>query len=103
MTIVTYAHRYKRPPRKRKPNPAALAMPAILRAGKPLHPNAGKQTVSEPLPTDRKKSAIVIIRSRKQTAIPTGLLPETEEEHKRRGAAAAAMWLEMVRRVREVR
>jgi hypothetical protein len=41
MTIVRYAHRYKRPPRKRKPNPAALAMPAII-------------TI------DRKRAAIVV-------------------------------------------
>jgi hypothetical protein len=38
-------------------------------------------------------TAIVTIRRRKAVAtIPPGLLPETEEEHKRRGNAAAAMW-----------
>jgi hypothetical protein len=118
MTIVTYAHRYKRPPRRRKPNPAALAMPAIVRA-KPVASVAAdrRQDLESPetaqVSADRLKkpqavevapasSAIVTIRSRKAaTIIPPGLLPDTPEEHQRRGEAAAAMWREMVRRVAE--
>jgi hypothetical protein len=33
--IVTYVHRYKRAPRKRRPKPAALAMPKIVVAKTP--------------------------------------------------------------------
>ena len=45
--------------------------------------------------------AILTIRRQAARIIPPGLLPDTPEEHKRRGEAAAAMWREMVRRVRQ--
>jgi hypothetical protein len=113
--IVRYAHRYKHPPRKRKP--VALEVPAVVRAGKrtaagsteaaarvsgskpPLsgaEAGQGNPTTSS---AANRESAIVTVRSRKAATIPPGLLPETPEDHKRRGEATAAMRREMVRRV----
>ena len=46
------------------------------------------------------KPAIVTIRSQSAKILPPGLLPETPEEHQRRGDAADAMFRELVRRVR---
>jgi hypothetical protein len=57
MTIVTYAHRPKRQPRKRA-KAAAIEAPAIVR-GSVL--NEGKRKV-EPPATDGHKSAIVTAR-----------------------------------------
>jgi hypothetical protein len=98
--VVAYAHRYKRPPRKRKA--VALEVPAIVKAGKSRVPNKPTTQSDTPTASGARKSAIVTIRSRRKAAapLPPGLLPETEEEHKRRGEAAAAMWREMVRCVR---
>lgn len=129
MTIVTAHYRYKRPPRKRKPNPAALAMPTIVTAKKPKPHKPGDPPIRRtsdaapsPAPTndDRKpaikvassdldrepsraaytKSAIVAVRSRKHARL--GDVPDmTPEEHKRRGDAADALWREMKRRIAE--
>jgi hypothetical protein len=114
--IATYAHRYKRPPRKRKP--VALEVPAVMKIEKKdrrMNPEAaaqvsgaktrsGSEAGRESHTTSsaaNRESAIVTVRSRKAASIPPGLLPDTPEEHKRRGEAAAAMWREMVRRVRQ--
>ena len=45
-----------------------------------------------------KRSAIVTAR-KPAKAIPDGLLPDTPEEHKRRGDAADAMFQEMKRKI----
>ena len=34
MTIVTYVHRYKRPPREKKAQPAAITGPAVVQTAK---------------------------------------------------------------------
>jgi hypothetical protein len=94
--IVRSTYRYKRPPKKRKPNPAALAMPAIVRAGDPVQSDA---TATAADTTDRKSLIVTVRRRKAVTPLPPGLLPETPEEHRRRGEAADAMWREMVRRV----
>ena len=78
--IVTSTYRYKRPPRRRKP--VALEVLAIVRATKP-------------------KPAIVTARRLRAVSIPAGLLPDTSEEHQRRGAAADALLRETKHRIAE--
>jgi hypothetical protein len=41
------------------------------------------------------------IQRKPERVLPLGLLPETPEEHQRRGDAADALWRELVRRVAE--
>ena len=78
--IVTSTHRYKRPPRKRKP--ALLEVPAIITKRR-LLPDAGTQAVApanddrpaEPaLPAAGKRSAIVTAASKR------GRRPKPEPE-----------------------
>ena len=65
--IVRTHYRYRRPPWKRKPNPAALATPTV-----------------------------VTVRRRKHASLAQ-VPEMTPEEHKRRGDAADAMFQEMKR------
>ena len=78
--IVTYAHRYKRPPRK-KAKAAAITGPAIV---------TGRQfadVVAEP-------ATIVTAKNPHRR----GRLPDmTPEEYQRRCDAADALWRELVR------
>jgi hypothetical protein len=74
-SIVTYVHRYKRPPREKKP--VALKVPG---GGAPA------------------KSAIVTTRKRGNDALDL-----TPEEHQRRGDAAEAIFREMKRRIAATR
>jgi hypothetical protein len=113
MTIVRTHYRYKRPPRKRKP--VVLEVPAVITtASKRKRASAEakaalaaslKQAPGEPerkpvsAPPRAAKAAILTIRRQAARIIPPGLLPETPEEHKRRGDAADALWRELVRRV----
>jgi hypothetical protein len=92
--IVTYAHRYKPPPRKRKA--VALEVPAIT-------PGKGRrQGASRDAPTDEKGAAPVIVRTKSRRASIFGDAPDmTPEEHRRRGEAAQALWRELVRRATE--
>ena len=114
MAIVTSTYRYKRPPKKRKPNPAVLAMPAIVTARKPkpgkMPPRVEATDQAKPAPvapandelrpTMGRGSAIVTIRRRKRPALAD--VPDmTEEEHKRRGDAADAMFRDMKRAIAE--
>ena len=77
--IVSYVHRYKRPPKKRKA--VALDVPAVvLRAGR------------RPADEDRKPAIVTAKNPHRR-----GRLPEmTPEEHQRRGDAADALWRELV-------
>ena len=117
--IVTSTYRYKRPPRRKKP--VALEVPAVVRAVDPAvrrrpMPTPPESTAAIPavvstsikragtstaLPAanDDREPAIVTIRRTPAKILPLGLLPETPEEHQRRGDAAAALWRELVRRV----
>jgi hypothetical protein len=88
MTIVTNHYRYKRPPRRKKAQPAEVAGPAIVTAAKP---KPGRS----PEPTSARQSAII----RKASRVPD----LTQEELKRRGDAADAMFQEMKRRIAEKR
>jgi hypothetical protein len=87
-SIRARAHyRYKRPPRKRKPNPAALAMPAVVIARRGRHTDAAAQVGpsarseekeeragNSPAPAnDDRKSAIVTVRRRKHAALSAAL------------------------------
>jgi hypothetical protein len=96
--IVTYAHRYKPPPRKRKA--VALEVPAIT----PGKGRAGNDNRAAPalLPTDGKKSAPVIVTTKSRRASVFGDAPDiTPDEHRKRGEAADALWRELVRRATE--
>ena len=87
--IVTYAHRYKRPPRKRKA--VALEVPAIVRKSESRDSNSTDDVdIAAPSANDDRKSAIVTNkrRGRRYADVPD-LRPE---EHKRRGDAADAMF-----------
>jgi hypothetical protein len=94
MTIVTYRHRYKRPPRKRKA--VALEVSAVVE-------KAGKGKVSSrsdrPEPTQPVRSAIVTILRKRGARF--GDAPDlSAEEHQRRGDAADVLFRELVRRAR---
>jgi hypothetical protein len=88
MTIVHYEHRYKRPPRKKKPA-APLEVPAVVRA----------EPAPRPADEPPAKSAIVTIRKRGSDRVPD----MTPEEHQRRGDAAEAIFREMQRRIASTR
>ena len=99
--IVTTAHRYKRPPKKRKAMP--LEGPAIVRARRvrPIERDEGQSATAhtEAPANDDRKSAIVTARKRRSRF---GDAPDlTPEEHRRRGDAADALFREIVRRARE--
>jgi hypothetical protein len=112
--IVRIAYRYKRPPGKRKP--VALEVPAVITAKSSRRPIRVKAAAEVPrhAPVFRRKgavqpstsreaerampAAIVTIRRQGARIIPPGLLPETPEEHRRRGDAADAIWRELMRR-----
>jgi hypothetical protein len=108
MTIVTSHYRYKRPPRKRRlavplEGPAIVTIRDKKRVTK-ADPGSGAAIVrgaisgiigapiEEAPATDPRKSAIVTIRRKPKRVLPSGLLPETPEEHKRRSAGADAMF-----------
>jgi hypothetical protein len=120
MTIVRTAYRYKRPPRKRKP--VGLEVPAVVSAKSSRRPIGVKAAAEIPrhAPVFRRKGAaqpstphkservaaqqaakVAILTIRRQAAriIPPGLLPDTPEEHRRRGHAADALWRALVRRI----
>jgi hypothetical protein len=115
--IVSYAHRYKRPPRKRKTAPLAgpaivtpkrkqavpltvepmPSRPAIVRKAKPCNdnrPEASSASVDDP-----PKSAIVTARNpgKRYADVPD----MTPEEHQRRPDGADAMMREMKRQIAE--
>ena len=99
--IVTTAYRPKRP-RKRKP--VAIAGPAIERkpaveaaddhgpATKPL--GAAEGFIQQPANDDRKPAIVTTRRRGKRNADVPDMTPE---EYQRRGDAADALWLELVR------
>jgi hypothetical protein len=96
--IVRTAYRYKRPPGKRKA--VALDVPVVVKAVDPAQ--AGKR--AEPAPAESppaakdRKSATVTIRSRKRAMLAYLLEDLTPQELQRRGDAADALFLEIVRR-----
>ena len=113
--IVRTAYRYKRPPRRKKP--VVLESPAVIttaskrrRASAEAKAALAASLKLAPVEPERKpvgtperaaKAAIVTIRRQAARIFPPGLLPETPEEHRRRGDAADAIWRELVRRVTE--
>jgi len=64
MTIVHYEHRYKRPPRKKKP--VALEVPVVVRT----EPTRRKPVPKEAEAPASAKSAIVTIRKRGSDRVP---------------------------------
>jgi hypothetical protein len=108
--IVTSTYRYKRPPRKRKPA-VPLEGPAIvtIRDRKRVAPETPAKILAEqaeaavapPPANEARKSAIITIRRKPDRVLPPGLLPETPEEHKRRGDGADAMFQRFKRLIEE--
>jgi hypothetical protein len=113
--IVRTTYHYRRPPRRKKP--VALEVPAVVTAKKPP-PSIGEKAAAEIMghapasgrsgaaqPSSARKAervapaAIVTIQRQSARIIPPDLLPETPEEHRRRGDAADGLWRELVRRV----
>jgi hypothetical protein len=89
--IITYVHRPKRPPRKRKS--VALAGPAIVRKAKPG--NDTRPPEASVFPPLGEKPTIVMAQSQgRQNADVPDMTPE---EFQRRVDAADALWLELVR------
>ena len=112
--IVTSTYRYKRPPRRKKS--VAFEVPAVVRADskpptgrtrRPVEPKVSDDTTFNPQrtlaavssATTARQPAIVTIRRKPERILPPDLLPETPEEHQRRGDAADALWRELVRRI----
>jgi hypothetical protein len=94
--IVTYAHRYKPPPRKRMV--AALQPPVIARKKGKAHAVEPPDPVEEPVPAgEDQKPAIVTARrpGKPETRRATDVPEMTPEEHQRRGDAADALWREL--------
>jgi hypothetical protein len=98
MTIVTTHYRYKRPPRKRKA--VALEGPAVVTVRHKRRVSPEVRSDGTSAPADQTSAIITARRPKVAPSFPSGRLPETEEEHRRRADAADAMWREMVRRVR---
>jgi hypothetical protein len=104
MTIVTYAYRPKRPPRKRKEG--ALDVPAIVKPtpmkkqqlGPVIRLGAkGAEAVNDNGEQPRP-AAIVTAKHPRRRSVPD--VPDmTPEEHKRRGDAADALFREMKRQI----
>jgi hypothetical protein len=95
MPIVTYAHRYKRPPLKRKA--VALEVPAVVKAGKP-------RQVADPAPDPTQPVRPAIVTAIKPRATRFGNAPDlSAEEHQRCGDAANVLFRELVRRTAHVR
>jgi hypothetical protein len=84
-------------------------VPAIVKAADPAKARKradNKPDAAKPVPPANadRKPAIVTIRRKPERVLPPGLLPETPEEHKRRGDGADAMFQEMKRQIaREAR
>jgi hypothetical protein len=107
--IVTSTYRYKRPPRKRKAQTAAIPQAAVVKARKPKPRHVGQleearaalpgPAVTAPPANDDRKSSIVTVRRRGRRFAD---LPDmTPEEHRRVGDLADALWRDMVRRISE--
>ena len=115
--IVRTAYRYKRPPGKRKP--VAIEVPAVITATSKRRKAAAEakaalaaslklapgepelKPAAAPSQGAAAKPAIVTIRRKTAKLLPSGLLPETPEEHRRRGDAADAMFRKIVHRIAE--
>jgi hypothetical protein len=88
--IVTYAHRYKRPPRKKQT--ATLEVPAIVRRGRKGEDEAAAHPA--PVSADRKPA---VVTARKPGSWRSDVPELTPEEIQRRRDAADALFREMVR------
>jgi hypothetical protein len=94
---------------KKQPPPDWGKAAAEIKGHAPVSGRKGAVQPSTPQETARvapvantaRKPAILTIRRQPERILPLGLLPETPEEHQRRGDAGDAMWRELVRRVAE--
>ena len=68
---------------------------------RPLVSTSIKRAGALPAANDDRSSAVVIARRPRVVNLPPGLLPETPDEHQRRGDAADAIGRELVRRSAE--
>jgi len=107
MTIVSTHYRYKRPPRKRKAQAAALNVPAIVtpaptkkqRQGPVIR--LGTKEAKAVNDNGDRKSAIVTAKNPHQRGRFGDVPDMAPEEHKRRGDAADALFREMKRQIAE--
>ena len=97
MTIVHYEHRYKRPPRKKKP--VALEVPVVVRTEPTRRPGTTRPADVDDDHKPAPKSAIVTIQKRGSDRVPD----ITPEEHQPRGDAAEALFREMKRKIAATR
>jgi hypothetical protein len=88
--LITYPHRYKRPPRKKKSAP--LKVPAVVRRGRKGEDIATAQPV--PANDDRRSSIVKVQRPRGRFGDAPDL---TSEELQQRRDAADALFKELVR------
>jgi hypothetical protein len=96
MTIVTTHYRYKRPPRKRKAQAAAIEVPEIVTIPR----EKLRRVKADQANADIKSAIVTAQRSR----LGFGEVPDmTPEEHKRRGDAADALFREMKRQIADKR
>jgi hypothetical protein len=72
----------------------------LAETAKPAREQA-EAAVAPPPANEARKSAIVTIRRKPDRILPPGLLPETPEEHKRRGDGADAMFQRFKRLIEE--
>ena len=98
-SIVTYAHRYKRPPSK-KAQPVALTGPAIVRAKGPTGVKHNSRLSrdkagAEPANDDRHSSIVTVRRPRGRFGDAPDLTPD---ELQRRRDTADALFEELERR-----
>ena len=89
---------------KRSRRPIGVKAAAEMKRHTPASERSGAVQPSTPREAERgapqraAEAAIVTIRWQGARIIPPDLLPDTPEEHRRRGDAADALWRELVQR-----
>ena len=91
MTIVTYVHRPKRPPRKKAQATAITGQAIVTTASERTHRQVADVVVSD-------ESVTIVAAKNPHRRGRLGDVPDmTPEEHMRRGDAADALFRELVR------
>ena len=70
-----------------------------VRDRKPVQRQREQQQMAKLMQDDELKRSAIVTARKPAKAIPDGLLPDTPEEHKRRGDAADAMFQEIKRKI----
>ena len=88
--IVTSTYRYKRPRR------SAII---TVRDRRTVQRQREQQQMAKALAGGEPRRSAIVTARKLEKAIPDGWLPDTPEEHKRRGDAADALFQEMKREI----